>query len=95
MSTYKTREIKAVLTSKGFQEHESHHTILRLCVEGRITKIRTQISHGLSEYGDNLLSLMAKQLKLRRHELDDLIECPMTKEAYIDHLQKNGHIRLQ
>jgi len=53
------------------------------------------MSHGAKEYGDTLLSLMARELHLTRKELDALIQCPMSGEAYADLLIARGIVRPQ
>ena len=83
MSTRKTSQIKNSLTSKGFKPEYTHHEMFWLYVDDKRTGIRTRISHGKNEYGDNLLGQMARQIKLKRAELDDLIDCPLTGEAYL------------
>jgi hypothetical protein len=94
MSTIKTKDIHDALTGKGFRVAETHHEMLWLFVNGQKTSIRTRLSHGSDEYDDGLLGLMAKQLKLRRADLNRLIECPLTEEEYVKILIKNGHVRL-
>lgn len=94
MSTIKTKDIHKALTGKGFRVIEAHHEMLWLFAHGKKTSIRTRLSHGSNEYDDGLLGLMARQLKLRRADLDKLIECPLTKEEYINNLIQNGHVRL-
>ncbi len=94
MGSRKTREIKTALQRKGFVQSNSDHKVFRLHVQGKITAIRTHLSHGSNEYNDNLLALVARQLKLRRSQLDDLIDCPLSAEDYIAQLLKNGDIRL-
>jgi hypothetical protein len=95
MSTIKTRDIRKSLTGKGFQVIEcSHHEMLWLFAHGKKTSIRTRLSHGSDEYDDGLLGLMAKQLKLKRSELNSLIECPMSGDEYLNSLLQQGHVRL-
>jgi len=52
----KTRAIRAALLSKGFMADDTHHEMFWLVVDGRKSSIRTRISHGVAEYGDNLLA---------------------------------------
>jgi hypothetical protein len=95
MSAIKTRDIRKVLTNKGFQIVDCrHHEMLWFFACGKKTSIRTRLSHGSDEYGDGLLGLMAKQLKLARYDLDRLIECSLTEAAYSEHLVNNGHVCL-
>lgn len=52
------------------------------------------VENGLKEYGDSLISLMKNQLHLQsKGEFQDLINCPMTKEEYLNILIERGHVR--
>ena len=94
MSTYKIREIKQALLSKGFQESNTHHHVYHLWVGNKKTGVRTYLSFGAKEYNDSLLGFVAKQLRLRRSELDDLIDCPISGEQYVNLLVERGDVRL-
>ncbi len=94
MSSRKTKQIKSALERKGFVQSNSDHKVFRLHVKGKITGIRTQLSHGSNEYNDNLLALVARQLRLRRRQLDDLIDCPLSGDDYVTHLIKSGDIKV-
>ena len=83
MATRKAREIKEGLTKKGFITVQHDHTYLFFSVEGRKSGIHTKISHGNKEYGDNILSLVARQLRITTKQLDDLLDCPMSYEDYL------------
>lgn len=88
MATRKAREIKEGLTKKGFIPVQGDHTFLFLSVEGRKSSIRTKISHGNKEYGDNILSLVARQLRITTKQLDDLLDCPLSYEDYLTVLKE-------
>lgn len=94
MSSRATKKIQGALERKGFAPNGSDHKVLRLYVNGKKTRIRTHLSHGLHEYGDNLLAIVARQLKLRRKQLDDLIDCPLSGEAYVNLLISSGEVKL-
>jgi hypothetical protein len=94
MTSRKTSEIAAALQRKGFRRSESHHTFYILHVQGRKTSIRTKISHGGREYGDPLLAQMGKQLCLSKNDLQRLIDCPLSEEAYVRRLSESGRVRL-
>jgi len=94
MSTYKTHIIRNALLNKGFQISERHHEMYRLHIGGKKTSIRTRLSHGSAECDDGLLGLMAGQLKLRRRELNSLIDCPMSGEDYLGILLQRGYLKL-
>lgn len=86
----KARDVIAGLTQKGFQAKENDHTFLHLFVDGRKTAVYTKVSHGEKEIGDKLLGLMARQIRLSRREFLDLIECPLSHDAYIVLLRNKG-----
>jgi hypothetical protein len=88
-----TRKIKSSLLKKSFKEDNSRHLHFRLHVDGEKTHIFTVISHGAQECSDHILGKMAKQLKLSRTELNDLIDCAMGGEAYIEVLKERGDLR--
>lgn len=85
----KTRKIDSALKEKGFIAKERDHTFYFLVINGKQTKIHTKLSHGSKEYGDQLLSVMRKQLGLDNVvELKDLINCPMSEDQYVELLIK-------
>ena len=94
MSTHKTKTIKASLLRKGFHQKNSDHEYFWLYVGEKKTSVRTRISFGVNEYDDGLLGCVARQLKIRRGELDDLISCPLTKEKYLELLIKQSDVSL-
>jgi len=59
-----------------------------------MTRIFTFYSHGTHECNDRLLGKMAKQLKLSRAQLDDLIDCTLGEEAYVKMLRERGEIKI-
>jgi predicted RNA binding protein YcfA (HicA-like mRNA interferase family) len=96
MAPIKTKKIITSLEKKGFVASESDHVMLFLYVNNKKTNVHTKISHGSKEYGDKLLNMVKKELKLEnRNQLDDLINCPMSYDKYIGLLSKNKHIQLQ
>jgi hypothetical protein len=74
----------ATLQRKGFVPANGDHTVLFLHVNGKRSSVRTKVSHGSGEYGDNLLKQVARQLWLSNSELDQLFDCPLTAERYIE-----------
>jgi len=94
VSAHPTAEIRKSLLAKGFRSVDSHHEMFWLWVGGKKTSISTKISQGAKEYGDSLLGLMARQVGLKRGEFEELVECPLTAEAYVEILVARGRIRL-
>ena len=88
MATRKAREIKEGLIKKGFIAYQRDHTYLFFSVEGRKSGVHTKISHGTKEYGDNILSLVARQLHITTKQFDDLLDCPMSYEDYLTVLKE-------
>lgn len=94
MTTVKTKKLRGALLRKGFDEVNSHHHMFFFMVGGKKTSVRTRLSHSGTEYGDNLLSQVAKQMRLKKAELLDFIECTFTHEKYLEHLLSNEHVVL-
>jgi len=90
----KTKVIRAALMKKGFIADDTHHEMFWMVVDGKKTSIRTRISHGAKEYGDELLALVARQVGLSKQELNRLIDCPMDGRKLRALLVERGRIRL-
>ncbi|VUT26866.1 MAG: hypothetical protein MASP_01745 [Candidatus Methanolliviera sp. GoM_asphalt] len=88
----KTRKIGSALEKKGFLKKEGgRHTIYYFVVNGKRIGIHTELSRGIKEYSRGLLSAMHKQLKFNNiSELEDFIECPLSKDDYIDILKRKN-----
>jgi hypothetical protein len=84
-------DVRKSLRKKGFaEERDRDHVYLRFYFNGRKTHVYTKCSHGAD--GDDIrhpvANAMKRQLDLdSRKELEGLINCPMTQEAYIELLQ--------
>jgi hypothetical protein len=92
LKSCKTRDIAAALLKKGFVERSSHHKIFFLCIEGKISGVHTFLSHGVKEYNTDLLAKMRTQLHLSGKELEDLIQCPLSGEDYVNLLVERGRV---
>ncbi len=91
--TVKTRTIAAALLRKGFEAHSSHHTFYYPLVDGRPEKIHTILSHGVDEYGPDLLSRMRRQLRSPTMETFlDFVECRLECDEYVRLLREAGEI---
>lgn len=78
----KAEVVKAALLAKGMVPDENHHTMLRKKIEG-VTTLVTRISHGSSkEIRGDLAGLMARQCCLRTAEFWQLVDCPLSEEAW-------------
>jgi len=88
------RIIVSALIRKWFIEEEcGDHKKLRLYVDGERTRIHTRYSHGARECDDYILGQMAIHLMLTRAQLNDLIDCRLSGEAYAEMLRERGIIK--
>jgi len=95
MSPRPTRIIRNALIKKGFvQPEDTDHQVFHLFVNGEKVHIRTRYSHGARECDDFILGQMAKHLKLSRAQLDNLVDCTMSGEEYIEILRERGEIKV-
>jgi hypothetical protein len=89
MASLKTKDIVSALLQKGFHQSNTHHMVFWLYDGETKTGVKTRISHGKSEYGDNLLAKMRQQLGLdTKAQLFDLVKCPLSHQDYLDLLVK-------
>ena len=90
MVSRSSRDIERALLRKGFRARDSHHRQFML-YEGEMPRpVFTYLSHGPKEYGDNLLSLVARQLNLSKADLLDFIDCRLSREGYLAMLREKG-----
>lgn len=95
MAVLKTNQIDASLQKKGFiKEKNRDHIYYFLYLNGKKTSIRTKTSHSAKEINDTLIKIMSQQVKLTREQFMDLINCPLSKEAYEEILIESGCVSL-
>ena len=79
----KAAKAEAGLLNKGFRPTETHHhRFIYYSKAGKKSPINTKSSHNGQDLDDYLLGAMAKQTRLDRDEFIDLIDCPMSRDAY-------------
>ena len=85
MTVLKTKQIKNALIKKGFTEEKTNrHRKYRYYKNNKKTTIFTVISHGTKEIDASLISIMAKQLKIKTDQFINLIKCTLSKENYYE-----------
>ena len=90
----KARKVAASLKKKGLVELErGSHRHYRLMIDGKKTGVGTMMSRSVRDLGTPYLSTMAKELELSYAELLDLIDCPLTAEAFVALLNERGRLR--
>lgn len=92
MKPRKTKDISSKLSSKGFVPEHRDHTFFYLYYKNKKTSVYTKLSHSISEYSNNLLSQMAKQLSLTNSEFENFLECPLTYDNLIERLMERNRI---
>ncbi len=87
-------DVVATLCQKGFTLRQGNrdHDFLFLQCDGMTQAVFTKVSRGTGHrtIGDPLLGRMARQLRLSKGGLLDLVDCPMTGTQYLDHLKRLG-----
>lgn len=89
---FKSEKVKNSLSKKGFVWEPGDHNFYVLHVDGVRTHIRTKVSHCGRDINDYLIDKMKKQVCLSKNDFLDLINCPLSKEQYIEKMKINGHI---
>jgi hypothetical protein len=93
MSPRPARTVRSSLLKKGFvQIEDGDHHVFQLYVDGKKIGIRTYYSHGAKECDDYILAQMSRQLVLFRAQLNYLIDCQTSGEAYAEMLRKRGDL---
>ncbi len=95
--TRKAKNIEKALREKGFEISKKNkrrkHFVYTFIYNGKKTSIRTYISLSHPEYGNKLLSLIAKELKISNSNVLGLIDCPFSKEDLIKTYLREGIIK--
>jgi hypothetical protein len=97
MKVRKVKNLEKALKKKGFilNPEIDHHKFYYLHINGIKYPIYTYLSHGIDEYGDNLMSEIKKQLKFdTTKNMENFFDCPLTKEKYIKMLKETKIIKL-
>ena len=89
----KVRDIRRALTTKGFEEiTNSDHYYFYFQLDGKRTSVFTKISHDATDVNDPLLGLMTKQVRLKRTEFNNLIDCRLDGPEYRQLLLERRHV---
>jgi predicted RNA binding protein YcfA (HicA-like mRNA interferase family) len=90
VSAKKARDVQSALSRKGFVEYSKRdHRYYFLHYNGKKTSIYTKISHTSSDINSNLISKMARQVRLKSEEFDSLVDCGLDRDGYLTILIKN------
>lgn len=95
MANLKTNKIEKSLQKKGFVKDDGDHHFYIFFYNGQKTSIRTRISHGETDIAEPLISKMAKQVRLRKADFYDLVNCPLSVDEYIEKLIISDDLKTQ
>jgi len=85
------RTVMSALVRKGFAASEGDHSYyIYHTADGRKTLAKTKVSHSGKDIADPILGMMARQCKLTAPQFRNLVECPLSREAYEDTLREQG-----
>lgn len=85
------KTVMAALERKGFAVSEGDHTYyIYHTTDGRKTLAKTKVSHSGKDIGDSILGMMARQCKLTLPQFRDLVDCPLSRDAYEAILREQG-----
>ena len=76
------KRLRRALTAKGFEEMPGDHHFYVLVVDKKRTRIRTKVSHGEKSIGKALASVVARQMRISRAELDAFVACTLSGSDY-------------
>jgi hypothetical protein len=89
----KLKETVAALERKGFQKREGRDYNFRYhAKDGTVSAIKTRVSKGRGDLQRWEVYGMRKDLGLTLGELLDLIDCPLTREAFESLQRKQGRL---
>lgn len=85
------RTVMSALVRKGFAASEGDHSYyIYHTADGRKTLAKTKVSHSGKDIADPILGMMARQCKLTVPQFRNLVDCPLSREAYEDILREQG-----
>lgn len=92
-----SRDVERMLTNKLDMalDDRGDHRVYRLHVDGAFV-LKTKLSRGSASHrtlGDDLVSAMARQLRVTTPFFRELTQCTKSHDDYLQHLQDAGIIR--
>jgi hypothetical protein len=83
------------LKKKGFVDSTTKsddHKYLEFTYNGKHV-LHTKLSHNKKDIDDYLIRQMSTQCKLSKSEFLDLVNCPLSKEGFIEILENKGLLK--
>lgn len=67
------------------------HRFYELYVDGQwVLQTKISTGTGYATLADPLVARIAKDLRVDKRQLNDILNCPMSYDDYIDHLRERG-----
>ncbi len=86
---FNSDKVKKSLLKKGFDKVNKDHQFF-IFKHGGKEILHTKVSHGKKGLTRLLIGQMSRQCKLSKDEFTDLVNCPLSKEQYLEILRKKG-----
>ncbi len=89
------RDLRASLLTKGetIEDRSGAHAFYFMEVDGRRYRA-TKVSHGArGQISDELLSAIAKEMRLKTGELKDFVQCSVSREDWLSRRRERGPFR--
>ena len=88
----KTELRKCLIDKFGFEEvYQTKHEAVALFVKGKKVAT-TRFSHGQNEIDDDILGLIARQIRVQLGYLKKMCNCNKSKEEYLSLLKNSGFL---
>lgn len=84
-------DLSKMFSKLNLEVRSTKHVYGWLVVEGKKI-LRVHYSHGKGDLPGKIGDKIRNQLKLTRNDFKDLIDCPLSREGYLDILKKKGMI---
>jgi len=85
------KKIERALKKNGFIRFTTHHDrYFYITLSGEDSDVKTYLSHGSKDYGDQLLFNLSQQMHLTKKELLKFIDGEMSQEEYEEILRMKG-----
>lgn len=94
MKTLDGKATYKALLKKGFSvasNKSPDHKWVEFWHEGKLTRVKTKVSHSGEDINDFLIGQMSKQVYLTKKQFISFAECQINKEEYIQ-LLKNQNL---
>ena len=87
----KKRDVQKIFQKLNLEVRSTHHIYGWLVINGEKI-LRVHYSFGKGNIPSKITEKIRGQLKLNQQNFKDLIECPLTKEDYLEIIKEKGYL---